>query len=71
MGGPFVQDEKDVTLVRVSEATRKKAAQIQKFMNLSAASHAWGKDQKLLRSNILLVPTSINYRVVLAMGRRK
>ena len=51
--------------------SHQKAAQLQKFMTLSGAKRAWGKDQKLLRCNLLLVPTNINYTVLLAMGRKK
>ncbi len=62
---------KQVTAVRVSISTHKKAEQLQKFLTLSSAKRAWGKDQKLIRCNLLLVPTSKNYTVLLAMGRGK
>lgn len=61
---------KEVVSVRVSNVTHKKAVQLERFERYSGAKRAWGKDQKLLRCNLLLVPTSINYKVILAMGRR-
>jgi len=55
--------------VKVSLKTHQKAIQLHKFQKLSQANGAWGRDQQLLRCNLLLVPTSINYTVLLAMGR--
>jgi hypothetical protein len=59
----------EVMSVKVSLKTRQKAIQLHKFQKLSLANRAWGKDEKLLRCNLLLVPTSINYTVLLAMGK--
>jgi hypothetical protein len=59
-----------VMSVKVSTVTEKKVVQLHKFLKYSSAKRAWGKDQKLLRCNLLLVPTSKNYTVLLAMGRR-
>lgn len=56
--------------IRVSAFCHKKAAQLNKFLVLNGAKSAWGKDQALIRTNLLQVPTSINYRVLLAMGRK-
>lgn len=64
-----VEKEK-VMSVKVSTVTHKKAVQLHKFLKYSSAKRAWGKDQKLLRYNLLLVPTSKNYTVLLALGRR-
>ncbi len=57
--------------VKVSAVSRKKAAQLERFLRYSSAKSAWGKDQKLLHCNLLLVPTAKNYTVLLAMGRDK
>ncbi|MEO5970321.1 MAG: hypothetical protein ABIQ95_10380 [Bdellovibrionia bacterium] len=65
--GKCIRDQ--VMAVKVSLQTHQKAIQLHKFQKLSLASRAWGKDQQLLRCNLLLVPTSINYTVLLAMGR--
>jgi hypothetical protein len=65
------KSEKDKLMsVRVSTVTHKKVVQLHKFQKYSTADRAWGKDQKLLQCNILLVPTSKNYTVLLALGRR-
>ena len=63
--------DEQVMAVKVSLKSHQKAVQLLKFQKLSLASRAWGKDQHLLRCNLLLVPTSINYTVLLAMGRKK
>jgi len=60
---------KKVMSVKVSIPSHKKALQLQKFMDYASAVHAWGKDEKLLRCNLLLVPNNINYTVLLAMGK--
>jgi hypothetical protein len=57
--------------VRVSGLSESKARQLQKYLHLSKAEHAWGKDSKLLRSNLLLVPTAKNYTVLLALSRSR
>jgi hypothetical protein len=62
--------KKKVMSVKVSTTAHNKAVQLQKFLDYSSAKRAWGKDQKLLHCNLLLVPTSKNYTVLLAMGRR-
>ncbi len=62
---------KEVVSVKVSTISKKKAVQLERFLKYSSAKRAWGKDQKLLRVNLLLVPTSKNYTVLLAMGRHK
>jgi hypothetical protein len=64
-----VEKEK-VMSVKVSTVSHKKAVQLHKFLKYSSAKRAWGKDEKLLRYNLLLVPTSKNYTVLLALGRR-
>ena len=58
-----------VMSVKVSPVSHKKAVQLERFLKYSGANKAWGKDEKLLRCNLLLVPTSKNYTVLLAMGR--
>jgi hypothetical protein len=66
-----VEKSKDkVMSVKVSSVSHKKAIQLHKFLKYSSAKRAWGKDQKLLQCNLLLVPTSKNYTVLLALGRR-
>jgi hypothetical protein len=64
-------DKKSVVSVRVSSVSHKKATQLERFQKFSTANKVWGKDQKLLRCNLLLVPTSKNYTVLLAMGKNK
>jgi hypothetical protein len=59
----------EVMQVKVSTVSHKKAVQLHKFQKYSDAKRAWGKDQKLLQCNLLLVPTSKNYTVLLALGR--
>lgn len=59
-----------VMSVKVSNDVEKKVVQLHKIRKYSSAHHVWGKDQKLLRYNLLLVPTSRNYTVLLALGRR-
>ena len=71
-GNENTADEKKedkVMAVKVSNSTHSKAVQLHKFKKYSGAHRAWGKDQKLLHCNLLLVPTSINYTVLLALGR--
>jgi hypothetical protein len=63
------EKNREVMTVRVSAKSHKKAVQLHKFQRLSQANRAWGKDEKLLRCNLLIVPTSVNYKVLLAMGR--
>lgn len=66
------KDEKsEVMPVKVSSLAHSKATQLDKFMRYSSAERAWGKDEKLLRYNLLLVPSSKNYTVLLAMGKNK
>ncbi len=62
---------KGIPSVKVSVQSKKKAEQLRKFMKLSKAKRFWGKDQKLLGANLLLVPSSIHYKVLLALGRSK
>ena len=57
--------------VKVSLGTHKKIVQLQKFKNYADANHVWGKDEKLLKYNILNVPNQINYAVIMAMGRNR
>jgi hypothetical protein len=57
--------------VRVSNLTHSKAIQLNQYIKYSSANHVWGKDQAMLKSNLLLVPTSINYVVLLAMGKKR
>ena len=56
--------------VKVSAEVENKVVQLHKFVRYAAAKHAWGKDGQLLRCNLLLVPTSKNYTVLLALGKR-
>src|SRR4051794_2625168 len=42
--------------VRVSNASHSKAVLLSKYMKYASAPRLWGKDTKLLKSNILLVP---------------
>ena len=55
--------------VKVSPSSYRKAIQLSKFLTLSGAIRAWGKDEKLHRCNLLLVPSAKNYMVLLAMGQ--
>lgn len=56
--------------VQVSSESRKRAVRLHKFVQLSSCgTGVWGNDQRLLKCNLLLVPNSINYAVLLAMGR--
>lgn len=57
--------------VQVSNGSFKKATLLERFISYSGENRSWGKDQKLLRYNILQVQNTKNYRVLLAMGRRK
>lgn len=61
----------NVVNVKVSTVAHRKAVQLERFMRLSAANRVWGKDQKLIKYNILQVPNVRNYSVLLAMGRRR
>jgi hypothetical protein len=65
------RQRKEVVSVKVSTLAHKKAVQLERFQAYSSAKSVWGKDQKLLQCNILQVPTSKNYTVLLAMGRNK
>ena len=56
--------------VKVAIEVENKALQLQKFVRYSSARYAWGKDHQLLRCNLLLVPSSTNYTVLLCLGRR-
>lgn len=56
--------------VKVSDKTEEKVALLKKLMRYSLADHAWGKDQKMLRYNILQVPATQNYKVLIAMGQK-
>ena len=67
---PELTSIKTLLPVWVSAQSQSKATQLQKFLTLAASKRAWGKDQKLLQANLLLVPTSKNYTVLLAMGRK-
>ncbi len=60
-----------VMSVRVSNDVEKKVVQLHKIQKYSFANHAWGKDQKLLKYNLLLAPNSKNYMVLLALGRKE
>ena len=59
-----------VMSVKVSSDVEKKVVQLHKIRKYSFANHAWGKDQKLLKYNLLLAPNSKNYTVLLALGRK-
>lgn len=63
--------KKGIVSVRVSTESHKKARLLERFQKYSSAKGAWGKDQKMMRCNLLLVPTSKNYTVLLAMGKNK
>lgn len=63
------QQGKNGVSVKVSQLTHNKTVQLERLMKYSTANNAWGKDQKMLRCNILQVPTSKNYMVLLAMGK--
>ena len=56
--------------VKVSTDVERKAVQLHKIQKYSFANRAWGKDQKILRYNLLIVPNSKNYTVLLALGRK-
>lgn len=64
-------EKQKVVSVKVSTISHKKAIQLERFLKFSSAKRVWGKDQKLLRCNLLLIPSSKNYTVLLAMGRSK
>ena len=63
--------KKQVISVKVSSETYDKAIQLNKFIKLTTSKGFWGKDQKLLYCNLLLVPRTINYQVILALGKSK
>lgn len=56
--------------VRVSHVTYKKVEQLNKILNYATTNYVWARDVNVLKCNLFLVPTSINYSVLLAMGRR-
>lgn len=64
-------NKEKVMSVKVSTSAHEKAVQLHKFQKYSTANRAWGKDEKLLKCNLLLVPSSKNYTVLLAMGRNR
>ncbi len=59
-----------VTNVCVSSTVQYKAEQLERLLTLNSAHQLWGKDQTLLRCNLLLVPTNRHYSVLLALGRK-
>ncbi len=65
-----LSSKEQVMNVKVSGDVEKKVVQLHKIQKYSFANHAWGKDQKLLKYNLLLVPSSKNYTVLLALGKR-
>jgi hypothetical protein len=56
--------------VKVSNDVEKKVVQLHKIRKYSDSTPTWGRDQKLLKYNLLLVPSSKNYTVLLALGKR-
>ncbi len=69
LGQPKKNEIKKIVSVKVSELTLQKAVQLERFIKYSSAQGIWGRDEKLLHCNLLLVPTSRNYTVLLALGR--
>jgi hypothetical protein len=59
-----------VMSVKVSSTVEKKVVQLHNIQRYSDSNPTWGRDQKLLRYNLLLVPSTRNYTVLLALGRR-
>jgi hypothetical protein len=54
--------------VYASYAVQNKVAQLDRLATLNSAHQVWGKDQKILRCNLLLLPTNKHYSVMLALG---
>ncbi|MGZ3686963.1 MAG: hypothetical protein ACXWPM_06805 [Bdellovibrionota bacterium] len=57
------------SVLKVSKNSQSKMNQLGKYLTYSHAQ-VWGRDTKLLRSNLLVSPHSRNYTVLMAMGRR-
>ena len=55
--------------VQVSHGSNRKAEQLKRFQDLSAA-RCLTRDAILIRSNLLVPQSSRNYTVLLAMGRK-
>jgi hypothetical protein len=55
--------------VRISHGARSKAMQLERYAAYQRATRVWGKDEKLLRSNLLQVNGSTTYTVLLAFRR--
>ncbi len=59
-----------VMKVSVSNDVEKKVVQLYKIQKYSTGQPTWGRDEKVLRYNLLQVPSNNAYKVLLAMGKR-
>lgn len=70
MMGRMQKPENDSIKVRVSSGSYSKFLLLNKYLNYSSA-RVWGRDTKLIRSNLLLTPSCKNYTVLLAFRKKR